>query len=348
MSLLDVQQSQREIGRIRTGRSVQGKNGKQRPEKLERFLITSESRSVMDAVAEVYGGQVQPYRPMGGTQKGWQVLVEADEIPVAVPPGQQVINQHWELWQGGGLSRRCNGKDATTWDAEAGEQHKPCVCPADKAERSTLAGSGKACKPTTTLCVLLPDIPGIGQFRLVSHGIYAAMEMGATAQLMQAAFDHGVMLPAVLRLSQREGTRRPGQVTNQFAVPELHLLHSLRQLMELATAPAGQRPSLPPPPAPRAITAGTSSASPAVPAAVPTEDTAEADLAPDQPSGPTMNAGQVADKARATSSKAMVDALGRTAAELNLLDEYVDDGTGVLSTLRDVLSERLDAIKAAS
>lgn len=360
----DLQARAAKVGRIRTGISVV-KNGKQRPEKLTRFLLTTESRHVADAIADVYGGKVDPYLPMGGAQRGWQVLVGIDEIPVAVPPGQQVVSQWWEMWSGGGLSRRCDGVTASVWGGGNGEQRVPCKCPADLMDRAASASqkTPAACRPSTRVSLILPDVPGTGTFMVESHGLYAAQELGGVAELMGKASAAGVMLPALLRLEQRDGVRRPGEVTNRFAVPVLQLQHSIRELMAMAE----QGPSasqLPPAPA-RAITAGTpttpagtpprpAGADGAAPAPHPPEvagaDTAREDLQPDGQAGAgaPMSAQQIADRARAARSKPVVDALSRTAAELGLLDDMVEDGTGVLVALSDVLHTRLDDMVATA
>lgn len=351
MPMKDLQARAAKVGRIRTGISVV-KNGKQRPEKLTRFLLTTESRHIADAIAAVYGGKVDPYHPMGGAQRGWQVLVGVDEIPVAVPPGQQVVSQWWEMWTGGGLQRRCDGETASVWRGN-GEERLPCLCPTDLMDRATAAGqkTPTACRPSTRVSLILPDVPGTGTFMCESHGLYAAQELGGVAELMGRASEAGVMLPALLRLEQREGVRRPGQTTNKFAVPVLQLQHSIRQLQELAE----QGPSasqLPPAPALQ-ITAGT----PQTAQQPPREDddaSVVEDLAPDpdhggEPARPQgMTAEQIAQRAISAGSKAVLDALGRTAAELGLLDDMVDDGTGVLTPLSDLLHTRLDAVRSAS
>lgn len=364
MPMKDLQARAAKVGRIRTGISVI-KDGKQRPEKLTRFLLTTESRHVADAIAEVYGGKVDPFHPMGGAQRGWQVLVDIDEIPVAVPPGEQVLSQWWEMWTAGGLQRRCDGETASVWegtkDNPKPEQRVPCKCPADLGDRAAAAAlkTPKACRPSTRVSLILPDVPGTGTFMVESHGIYAAQELGGVAELMHRASSAGVILPAVLRLEQREGVRRPGQTTNRFAVPVLQLQHSMRELLELAER--GPSASALPPAPRRALTAGSSPAgSPPRPAgdtarALPSspveEGTAQQDLAPDPPPGPdgsAMSAQQIAARALSARSKPVLDALGRTAAELGLLEEFVDDGTGVMTALQDVLHARLDAVKAAS
>src|SRR5207248_231981 len=68
--------------------------------------------------------------------------------------------------------------------------------PPSHEERPALAAKGKACKATTRLSVRLPDVPGIGCWRLETHGYYAAVELAATADIIERATAQGVMLPA--------------------------------------------------------------------------------------------------------------------------------------------------------
>lgn len=349
----DLQARAAKVGVIRTGVSVV-KNGKQRPEKLTRFLLTTESRHVAEAITGVYGGKVDPYHPMGGAQRGWQVLIGIDEIPVAVPPGQSVVSQWWEMWTGGGLQRRCDGETASVWGEGKGEQRGPCRCPADLMDRAAAAGqkTPAACRPTTRVSLVLPDVPGTGTFMVQSHGLYAAQELGGVAELMARASAAGVMLPALLRLEQRDGVRRPGETTNKFAVPVLQLQHSIRELASMAEA--GPSASMLPPAPTLAIGAGSPPAAPAVPAQSsapaprpePDDEPVEAPGAP--PSTGGLSAQQIAEKALATHATPIVVALGKAATEAGLLEEYVDDGSGTLSPLSDVLHERLDALAATS
>lgn len=196
-----------EVGRIRLG----DKTEKGAPRKLTKFRITSSHADVLARIADVYGGTVQPWddAPTGrGTQH--QLYVEADHLDVLVPPGQ-VLTQAYELWSGGGCQRRCNGV--------ATETGEPCVCPDDPEERAALAQKGQACKLTTRLSVWLPRVPGIGVFRLESHGFYAGMELPGVAELLAMASDAGRPIPATLRITSRV-VKRDGQ-TKQFIVPQL-------------------------------------------------------------------------------------------------------------------------------
>lgn len=209
MPLLDLQRRYVELGRIRIGVQV-SKNGKTRPEKLETFRLTTAARSRADAVAAVFGGDVRPWSP-DGTAQQFEVITPVNEIPVIVPPGQ-AVTAWWEMWSGGGCQRRCNG-EANILTGEA------CSCPADPETRRALAASGQACRPTTRLNVMLADLPGLGVWRLESHGYNAATELVGTAEFLASAASSGRSLPATLRLEQRSD-KRDGK-TRRYAVPVL-------------------------------------------------------------------------------------------------------------------------------
>lgn len=212
MPLLDLQRRMRELGRIRTGVQVATSSGKRRPSKLETFRLTSGSRELLDEAAAIYGGQVRPWTSPAGQE--WELVTEADVLDIVVPPGQG-MSQWWELWSGGGCERRCDGQTNVITD-------EPCECPGDLSERRELAADGRACKPTTRLSVILPAIPDIGVWRLESHGYYAAVELAGTAEFLERATASGRLIPARLRLDQRE-VKRPGKPTMRFAVPIIEL-----------------------------------------------------------------------------------------------------------------------------
>jgi hypothetical protein len=156
----------------------------------------------------------------------------------------------YELWSAAGCQRRCDGETETL-------KQQPCVCPADKDRRTELAKTGSACKPITRLNVMLPDLPDLGVWLLSSTGWNAATELGGAAEVLAAARDRGVIIPATLRLEQRE-TRKVGEATKKYAVPVLEIGATLRQMTELASG-QGIAASLPPAPprAPHAINASS-------------------------------------------------------------------------------------------
>lgn len=240
MPILTLQRQLRELGRIRTGNQVAGGNGKRRPAKLETFRLTSESRELVEAAAAAYGGTVTPWR--NGDHDEYEVITTAPVLDIVVPPGQPV-SQWYELWSGGGCQRRCDGVTEVLAMA-------PCRCPADVDERRELAQKGEACKPTTRLNVMLPALPDLGVWRLESHGFYAAVELAGAAEILAMASATGRLIPARLRLEQRE-KKVPGKPTNRYAVPIIEFVETRMADLQLtagaepARLGAGERPARP-------------------------------------------------------------------------------------------------------
>lgn len=203
MPIVDLQRNAREIGRIRLGEYVRpGANGKGRPQKLSTYRFTSQSKALMDKVAELYGGTVAEWTPQGGGAQAWEVVTEATRIPVLVPPNP--LSQWYETWSGGGCSRRCDGAREVLSD-------QPCICGPDPDERT--------CKPHTRLNVMLRDVEGVGVFRLETSGYYAATELPGVAEFLTIAPQEYVA--AYLILEWRR-VKRDGK-TREFAVPGLEI-----------------------------------------------------------------------------------------------------------------------------
>lgn len=208
MRIVDLQRRLREVGRIRIGERVEGTNSKgetyDRPAKIESFRLTSRDEKVIEAAAEKWGGFCQPWE---GAPDGpqWEVFTATDQMPVVVPPGDMAFSQAYEQWSGGGCKVRCDGQ----WD-HLGD--KACHC--DPEERE--------CDIHSRLSVILPDLPGMGVWRLDTKSYYAAVELGGLVDLIASHSARGVMLPARLRLEQRS-VKRPGSATKKFAVPVLDI-----------------------------------------------------------------------------------------------------------------------------
>lgn len=185
MPIIDLQSRARELGRIRIGVQVPTASGKTRPEKLDRFRVTSASQALIQRVAELYGGEAKPWDNHGAAQ--WEVITASTRLPILLPP--QPISQYYELWSGGGCQRRCDGQTELLKD-------KPCLCDPDPVKRK--------CKPTTRLNVILRDVEGIGVFRLESHGYYAAIELPDVALFVSRG---GSYVSAWLSLEQRTALR---------------------------------------------------------------------------------------------------------------------------------------------
>ena len=206
MRIIDLQRRLREVGRIRIGEQVATSGGRKRPTKLEVFRLTSKDRAVIDAAATHFGGTVETWDDAPDGQQ-WQVKTTATEFPVVVPPGDMSFSQSYEQWTAGGCRVRCDGR----WDII---NDKACHC--DPSNRS--------CNIHTRLSVIIPDLPGLGLWRLDTGGYYAAVELGGVVDIVGDYSARGQMLPARLRLEQRSVKRfKPdGKAeTRRFAVPVL-------------------------------------------------------------------------------------------------------------------------------
>lgn len=184
MAIRDLQAQLTELGRIRTGLRVPNKAGtKLIPKKLDSFRFTSPAEHLITAIAALYGGECAPWTGEGVVGRQFQVFTDVDDITVYVP--RQKIDPFYERWQGGVCARRCDGERDLIHD-------KPCDCS---------GGDDRLCKPTTRINVMLADVPGIGVWRLESHGIYAAMELSQLAMLVERT---PMPIPARLILEARQ------------------------------------------------------------------------------------------------------------------------------------------------
>lgn len=228
MAILDLQRRLREAGRIRLGEQITTPNGKTRPAKIDRFRITSQNQQAIQAIAGLYGGECKPWdgAPVGPQ---WEVFTEANAIPVVVPPSAMAFSQFYELWSGGGCVRRCDGLNELLSD-------EACLCDPENRE----------CKATTRLSVILHELEGMGTWRVETHSYYAASELAAIVDVIQMAGQAGRLLPATLRLEQRQVKRivKGKPVTLNFAVVGLdvgmtptELGATARGALGVATAP---------------------------------------------------------------------------------------------------------------
>lgn len=218
--ILDIQQRFRELGRIRMGAKVPTSGGKTRPDKLEAWRLTSSNRKLLDQAASLWGGVVQEWKGAPDEGTWWELFTETDSLPIIIDPGREPVSQWMEQWTAGGCTHRCDTRMNT-----AGLEPVPCSC--DPAN--------PACKPTTRISVVLPDIPGLGVWRLDTKGWNAASELPGTLNLIMAAADAGLFLNGNLRLEQRS-SKKDGR-TNRFAVPVIDLDVTVRELT------SGQQPA---------------------------------------------------------------------------------------------------------
>jgi len=309
IKILQEQRRVYEVGRIRTGILVPNERrpGKTRPEKLGVFRFTSRDQGALAEVARLYGGVPRPWAD-APVDEQWEVITEAKEIGVMVPPGPQSVSQWMELWSGGGCQRRCDGETEQ-------RRNVACLC------KDTPGADPKdLCKPTTRVSLVLPDVPGLGVWRLESHGWNAAHELGGTAELLATVRTAGNYVPALLRLEQREQV--VDGKTKAFAVPVLTWQTTVRAMLE---GPRTGDLVLPPPP-PRAVAAIAAATAPAqpVPRTSPrTSPAPDGEPAAELPWPPKVPQDLVAHLMASTDLQALGH-LARSATQARWMDEYVD------------------------
>ena len=209
MPIVTIQRRMMELGRIRLG----DKGTKGQPQRLSSFRLTSASRALLEAAAVLYGGEVRDWA--GAPDEGYlELYTEASELDVLLPPVLSMVDghptlpysQYFELWSGGGCQRRCDGETELI-------SGKPCLCDPDPEKRE--------CRVTTRVSVMLPRVPGIGVWRLESHGWNAATELPGTLELLRLAAEGNRFIPAVLRIEHR--TQKKGGQSRKFIVPVIDL-----------------------------------------------------------------------------------------------------------------------------
>ena len=175
--IVTLQKRLHERGHIRIGQQVMSSNGKMRPAKLDRFRFTSRDSGAIDQVAQLYGGEARKWDNNGSTQ--FEVFSDATELPVVIPTSM-AFSQAFEQWAKGFCTHRCDGVRDTVRDV-------PCDCNPEATD----------CKITTRLSVILPEVPGLGTWRIESHGYYAAVELGGALELIESQVQKGVAAPLV-------------------------------------------------------------------------------------------------------------------------------------------------------
>lgn len=206
-------------GRIRTG---QFKSGSKFPTALKKFRFTSEDKAALEYLANIYGGEVQPWaNPKANPPNQFELLSHTDVVAVSLVPAS--VKLAYEKWGNGFLNRRCDG--TTVIGRKPGgkgkpviEQVMPCIC----NQKQQLE-----CNPVTRLNVVIPGMTFKGTWMLQSNGWNVFSEMPGVAALIESMAT-GQLVEAKIRLAERQadgGARK-------FVVPVIELTESLTALAE--------------------------------------------------------------------------------------------------------------------
>lgn len=188
------QRQARELGRLRTG-FTNHTGEKSYPVKSRTWVVTSHAEHYVQAAADLWGGTVEKWQPLGAGAEQWRVITAADSIDAILPPGDP-LSQGYEMWSKGGAQRRCDG-------ITEGLSDRPCLCLAAFGDEWFKRSKGTVCSPTTRLNVLLPDVEDIGLWRVETHSYYAANEIAGAVDMVLAGTGGKAALPVRLRIEPR-------------------------------------------------------------------------------------------------------------------------------------------------
>lgn len=210
-------------GRLRTGiKTVSKRTGKQMAQAIDTWRITSHDRDALMQLAELYGGEVQPWSD-APTPGQWELFTTSDTLRVVLPPQPLGDGPVYELWSGKPVSRtrRCDATNCETFrNGPDGPEpvEVPCICNA----------KGKLeCKPRTRLQVMLPGIRFSGVWRYDSGSGNVADELAGMVYDVLGGHPRG-FIEAELCLENRR-TTVDGEVV-RYTIPVIRIATSLESL----------------------------------------------------------------------------------------------------------------------
>jgi hypothetical protein len=169
------------VGRFRSGRLVKV-GGRDEPESLNEWRVTTGDPTVAAKVAELLGGTAEEWDPE--KEDRLQVLTDAKTVQIVIEP-DGVDASFKQFMPGAGLIHHCDGFQYLSPDEEKGQA---CGCPSYIAERKDKATKMRGPKPSIDIEFRLLDAPELGKFRFNS-GSWKLVE--ALAPLFQALDEYG-------------------------------------------------------------------------------------------------------------------------------------------------------------
>lgn len=202
-------------GRLRSGR----KGAKGQPEKLATWRATSHDREAVEQIAAIYGGTVEEWSDPKVADGQYEVVTDARDVRVVLPPDPLGGTPIYEMWSGGGCQRRCDGVTCSTvvQGPDGGEPGEvDCIC-----DRKGVL----ECGLKTRLSVVLPDVRFAGVWRVDTGSAHAAHELPGMVDMVASLVGAGQLPYALLGLEQRQ---KPGK---RFGVPVLRLPTTMEGLV---------------------------------------------------------------------------------------------------------------------
>jgi hypothetical protein len=224
--ILNIPTRYPELGRLRSGKKTHG--GRTPMEALECWRFTSPDEEAIHQAAGLYGGTPQPWADRKGE---WELFAQSDTVDIQIP-GDAFFSAY-EFWGQGGCARRCDGVKCTVpvQDPHGGYLDQvDCICD----EKGWEPGVQKdACSVVLRLKVVIPELNGLGVWVFTSSSIYAAMELPAQIELIDALRrETNIMIPCRFKLDYREEKRPYEKFMRRFRVPSLYVDTSIAKIQQ--------------------------------------------------------------------------------------------------------------------
>lgn len=231
-SPLEIQSRYRELGRIRMGTVVSNNRGGTRPVKLDTFRLTSADEDLIVNATNLWGGTPKQWEGAQGGAKQWEVILEKKSMKVMVPPVKEASNLSCNSWAFGLHKWMCDGNEAKYPNDDGEIQVMEC-------NRACQSKEKNAPKMTFNLNLILPDLPGLGMWRLSTGSYNAVRELQPMLRtFMELGLKNGSAVPAILKMEQRSERKMQGgkPTTFNYNVPVLDLGIPVGDFMQIPGA----------------------------------------------------------------------------------------------------------------
>ncbi|MFD7776633.1 hypothetical protein [Streptomyces sp. NPDC059753] len=149
------------VGRFRSGRLV-NLGGKDVPESLNEWRVTTGDPTVADKIAELLGGESEEWET--DKEDNLQVLTLSKTVSIIIEP-DGVDASFKQFVPGAGMTHHCDGFEYLSPEEDKGT---PCGCPSLIAERKLKAQQMRGPKPSVDVKFRMSDAPDLGIFRFNS------------------------------------------------------------------------------------------------------------------------------------------------------------------------------------
>jgi hypothetical protein len=179
------------VGTFRTGHQ----DARGNPKSLTEWRVTSGDPDVVEAVAEVLGGDPQEW---DNEKEPIEAFTAAKTITVVLEPG--AIRSGYARWGRNSLVSRCDGEVVTYSADDDSEVGKPCGCAGKSLEdRRKAAKNGTGCKPDVSIVFALEALPNLGKFRFRSGSEILLKDIQDVEEIVTASAEN---VTATLTLEQ--------------------------------------------------------------------------------------------------------------------------------------------------